>query len=202
MDIAMPRMDGLTAARRLRKTCPSVQVVMLTGSDVVADQNRARRGRRALLPQGRSRRASPTRSAARGGLGQPVLERLERRPARVGGSSSCSCGSSFRFAPQVGQSPAQSARQRICSGSASTTASRAHADGRAGRPRGTASAARRCPGWSPGTRGTSIGTSRTASASSGSRGRGAACPEAQAEGRSGRRAVDGELGRHLVGTGR
>ena len=42
MDIAMPRMDGLTAARRLRKTCPGVQVVMLTGSDVVADQNRAR----------------------------------------------------------------------------------------------------------------------------------------------------------------
>jgi CheY-like chemotaxis protein len=42
MDIAMPRMDGLTAARRLRKTCPGVRVMMLTGSDIVADQNRAR----------------------------------------------------------------------------------------------------------------------------------------------------------------
>jgi DNA-binding NarL/FixJ family response regulator len=41
MDIAMPRMDGLTAARRLRKTAPGVRVFILTGSDVTADQNRA-----------------------------------------------------------------------------------------------------------------------------------------------------------------
>jgi CheY-like chemotaxis protein len=72
MDIAMPRMDGLTAARRLRKTCPA-------------------------------QRASPC-------------------------SSSCTCGSSFRFLPQTGQSPAQSGRQRICSGSASAIESRAHAE--------------------------------------------------------------------------
>ena len=42
MDIAMPRMDGVSAARRLRKTCPGARVVMLTGSDVEADRNRAR----------------------------------------------------------------------------------------------------------------------------------------------------------------
>src|SRR5262245_37196122 len=43
------------------------------------------------------------------------------------GCSSCVCGSLFRFLPQTGQSPAQSARQRILSGVASATASRAHA---------------------------------------------------------------------------
>ena len=38
------------------------------------------------------------------------------------------CGSAFRSLPQTGQSPAQSGRQRICSGSASATASRAQAE--------------------------------------------------------------------------
>jgi DNA-binding NarL/FixJ family response regulator len=42
MDIAMPRMDGVSAARRLQKTCPDARVVMLTSSDVEADRNRAR----------------------------------------------------------------------------------------------------------------------------------------------------------------
>lgn len=42
MDIAMPRMDGVSAARRLQKTCPDARVVMLTGSDLEADRNRAR----------------------------------------------------------------------------------------------------------------------------------------------------------------
>jgi DNA-binding NarL/FixJ family response regulator len=42
MDITMPRMDGLTAARRLSKTCPTVRVMMLTGWNLEADRNRAR----------------------------------------------------------------------------------------------------------------------------------------------------------------
>ncbi len=41
MDISMPRMDGVSAARRLQKTCPGARVVILTGSDVEADRNRA-----------------------------------------------------------------------------------------------------------------------------------------------------------------
>jgi len=43
-------------------------------------------------------------------------------------SSSCACGSSFRFLPHSLQSPAQSSRQRIWSGSSSATASRAHCE--------------------------------------------------------------------------
>ena len=45
-----------------------------------------------------------------------------------GTSAACSCGFSFRFSPHVGHSPAQSSRQRICSGSASAIESRAQAD--------------------------------------------------------------------------
>ena len=42
MDINMPRMDGHSATRRLHKTCPDARVVILTGSDVQADRNRAK----------------------------------------------------------------------------------------------------------------------------------------------------------------
>ena len=49
---------------------------------------------------------------------------------------SCSCGSRLRFLPHSGQSPAQSSRHRILSGSASTTASCAQAE-RSRRPSAT-----------------------------------------------------------------
>ena len=60
--------------------------------------------------------------AIRGGRG------ARRAPTSAGSpcSSSCSCGSRFRSFPHIGHSPAQSSRHRICSGTASAIASRAH----------------------------------------------------------------------------
>ena len=86
---------------------------------------RTRPGRR-RTSRGNGGRASRTRAIA----SEPVAQLLERRPARVGrSSSSCACGSSFRSLPQTGQRPGAVGRvQRIWSGSASAIASRAHAD--------------------------------------------------------------------------
>src|SRR4029079_16357637 len=59
---------------------------------------------------------------------RPVVQSYSRNPSSAAQreSVSCSswtCGSSLRFFPHTGQSPAQSVRQRILSGSASATAS-------------------------------------------------------------------------------
>ena len=71
-------------------------------------------------------RAAPER---REPMLQAFLELGQRGPARIRARSlSCSCGSAFRSTPQTGQSPAQSGRQRILSGSASTSPSRAQAE--------------------------------------------------------------------------
>jgi two-component system NarL family response regulator len=43
MDIAMPVMDGLTAAREIRKRDEHACILMLTGSNARADVDRARR---------------------------------------------------------------------------------------------------------------------------------------------------------------
>ena len=42
MDISMPVMDGIEAARRIRDSVPGACVLMLTGSDSQSDVNRAR----------------------------------------------------------------------------------------------------------------------------------------------------------------
>jgi len=42
MDALMPVIDGVGAARRIRKAWPEAKIAMLTGSDVEADANRAR----------------------------------------------------------------------------------------------------------------------------------------------------------------
>ena len=56
----------------------------------------------------------------------PDCERAAQRGSPS--SPSCSCGSRLRSLPQTGQRPAQSSRQRILFGSASTTASWAQAE--------------------------------------------------------------------------
>jgi DNA-binding NarL/FixJ family response regulator len=42
MDIAMPRLDGLEAAKRIKEGSDSTAVLMLTGSDSPSDVSRAR----------------------------------------------------------------------------------------------------------------------------------------------------------------
>ena len=100
---------------------------------------RAEIAREARLPAGSTSHALPT--------SRPILERVgfvamttttpfvhsspqlaERGPTGSTVSSTCSCGSTFRSLPQTGQSPAQSGSWRICTGSARTTASCAHAE--------------------------------------------------------------------------
>ena len=42
MDISMPRLDGVEAAKRIKKKRKSAAVLMLTGSNAAADVDRSR----------------------------------------------------------------------------------------------------------------------------------------------------------------
>lgn len=68
LDVLMPRMDGLTAARRLRASGVTVPILMLTARDTVGDRvtgldSRRRRLSRQALRAGRAARPDPRPAA-------------------------------------------------------------------------------------------------------------------------------------------
>lgn len=70
LDLLMPRMDGLEAARRLRENCPGIKVVMLSGTTGAGRVEEARRlGALGFIPKGVDPRALPdhVRTVASGG---------------------------------------------------------------------------------------------------------------------------------------
>ena len=141
------------------------------------------------------------RSIARASLELVLLQRLERRPARVGGSLLLV---RVRLVVQVlAARPGRGRRSRAGRGSGSGArggASRApRRRGRAGRRRGTASSARRCPGSSPGTRAASSVSSTTASPRQRMHGPVQAHLSRSSNTQPGRGARDRELGRDLLG---